>query len=432
MKKIKRITSLIITLVLVVTMTGVIAFADEEQDELRAQNEALQEEINASKARIGELQGSVEEMEAYVAELDAEIDILVKAIEESEQMINAKQEQIDKLEVEIDEFKAKVDQKKVEIDEKQAKIDERYESMKKRIVFLYECAQTSYIDAIFSSDSFSEAFQKIHYLLELTDYDRDIRVVIIQEQEELKAIKAEYEEDLAKLKEQQNKLMEDKAILLELKATQKSAKDETEELFNQKEAELDELYAEISELETIQAGMESAIAANQDRIDEITRAYNLQAADGSGYSYDGAQFSWPLPSPYYANCISSWFGWRYDPDVLATGASTFHSGLDIWAPVGTPIYAPLTGVCVANFWDGGIGYTVAFYHGNGLYTECHHMCQASHIAVGEEVYEGQCIGYVGATGQYCTGPHLHFGVCIGDSSWALCNNYVDPAPYLGV
>lgn len=85
-----------------------------------------------------------------------------------------------------------------------------------------------------------------------------------------------------------------------------------------------------------------------------------------------------------------------------------HSGLDIAAPAGTPIRAPLAGrvLLVANMYLNG--HTVAIGHGDGLVSVYSHL-QRADVQQGEWVDEGALIGRVGATGR-ATGPHLHWGI----------------------
>ena len=117
-------------------------------------------------------------------------------------------------------------------------------------------------------------------------------------------------------------------------------------------------------------------------------------------------FQWPLPQSY---TITSWFGYREDP---FTGEIAYHSGTDIAAPGGTPILAAADGtVTIANAidsWGGGYGYHIKVKH-NDTYDTLYAHCSSICVTVGQEVKQGEVIGYVGTTGN-STGNHLHFEV----------------------
>ena len=146
---------------------------------------------------------------------------------------------------------------------------------------------------------------------------------------------------------------------------------------------------------------------------------NLWAEHLGGFNSGGGQimnpntdwegtgiFQWPLPQSY---TITSWFGYREDP---FTGEIAYHSGTDIGAPGGTPILTAADGtVTIANAidtWGGGYGYYIKINHNDTfdtLYAHCSSIC----VTVGQEVKQGEVIGYVGTTGN-STGNHLHFEV----------------------
>ena len=117
-------------------------------------------------------------------------------------------------------------------------------------------------------------------------------------------------------------------------------------------------------------------------------------------------FQWPLPQSY---TITSWFGYREDP---FTGEIAYHSGTDIAAPEGTPILAAADGtVTIANAidsWGGGYGYHIKVKH-NDTYDTLYAHCSSICVTVGQEVKQGEVIGYVDTTGN-STGNHLHFEV----------------------
>lgn len=113
------------------------------------------------------------------------------------------------------------------------------------------------------------------------------------------------------------------------------------------------------------------------------------------------------------------FGVRGNP--FGGGSSEFHSGQDIAAPRGTPVFAPADGTVVEADWQNGYGQTVVIDHGKGLTTRYGHLSKIE-VAAGQELKRGVELGQVGSTGR-STGPHLHYEVRIGDMA-------VSPQHYL--
>lgn len=88
-----------------------------------------------------------------------------------------------------------------------------------------------------------------------------------------------------------------------------------------------------------------------------------------------------------------------------------HNGIDIAAPVGTPILAAASGEVIisrATGWNGGYGVYIVVRHENGTQTLYSHN-SSNTVSMGDSVNQGDTIGYVGQTGK-ATGPHLHFEI----------------------
>jgi murein DD-endopeptidase MepM/ murein hydrolase activator NlpD len=110
--------------------------------------------------------------------------------------------------------------------------------------------------------------------------------------------------------------------------------------------------------------------------------------------------------------VTSGFGARW---------GTTHQGLDIAAPIGTPIHAPLAGTVISSGPAQGFGLWVRLRHADGTVTVYGHI-NRSLVSVGQVVAAGQLIAEVGNRGQ-STGPHLHIGVMVNGA-------YINPRPWL--
>lgn len=88
-----------------------------------------------------------------------------------------------------------------------------------------------------------------------------------------------------------------------------------------------------------------------------------------------------------------------------------YNGVDLGAPIGTPIFAAASGEVILSRnrgWNGGYGTYIVIKHSNGTQTLYAHNSE-NIVNTGWHVVQGQVIGYVGSTGK-STGPHLHFEV----------------------
>lgn len=104
-------------------------------------------------------------------------------------------------------------------------------------------------------------------------------------------------------------------------------------------------------------------------------------------------FIWPIPG--YTK-ITSYFGKRQSP---TQGASSYHKGIDIGAPEGSKLIAVVDGQITYTGFLGGGGYTITLSKDNMKITYCH-VSPTYIVEVGQEVVQGQVIGFVGPKNVY--------------------------------
>ncbi len=116
--------------------------------------------------------------------------------------------------------------------------------------------------------------------------------------------------------------------------------------------------------------------------------------------------------------VSSGFGQRISP---FTGKDTLHGGVDITAPMRTPVIAPAAGTITFAGNEAGLGNTASIAHGYGMRSIYGHMDKLK-VKTGQNVKRGDLLGWVGNTG-LSTGPHLHYEIEVSGTA-------VDPLKYI--
>jgi hypothetical protein len=126
--------------------------------------------------------------------------------------------------------------------------------------------------------------------------------------------------------------------------------------------------------------------------------YSYGVCSGATFTGPGANGWFILPTG--SSLVSGW----YFRDPRNPG----HIGLDYACRLGDPLVAADNGVVTIAGWNGGYGIMVELNHGNGFVTRYGHFNSIA-VGCGQEVYQGQLLGYCGSTG-WSSGAHLHFEV----------------------
>jgi murein DD-endopeptidase MepM/ murein hydrolase activator NlpD len=144
-------------------------------------------------------------------------------------------------------------------------------------------------------------------------------------------------------------------------------------------------------------------------------------ASQAGVSHAPAKV--PMLPPVEPACVSSPFGPRIMPNRPLAGS--FHNGIDLPAPLGSPVIAVAPGTVIRVQRHGVGGLEVLIQHDGFIGVYSHLGLIAPMLLEGHKaIYGGERIATVGRSG-LTYGPHLYFGMIVNGRS-------VDPAPYINV
>lgn len=417
--RLKIITAIMLTLIFCMQpVCNVQATEESNLSEAQQEKKTLENDLQKAKELIDSLKGSKEDIQSEVEKLDKQLNEISGKVKELESQLSKKRQEIANTESALN--KAKEQEKK------------QYRNMKKRIQFMYENGQTSYVEMLLSADSFTDFLNAVEYITQISQYDR-------------KMLK-EYQNMQVTIADTQKTLETDYASLQSLQAKVQEEKQAVAALESAKKGELNDVADDLTDAQTVAKAYEAEIQAQNEVIAQIQAAQkraaeqqaaqqqaqvaeeNQGATDAAGENQNTAQnttpsgngqstgsMMWPCPS---SKRVTSDYGPRTSP---TNGASSNHKGIDIGAAYGADIVAADGGtVLVATYSSSGGNYVI-IDHGGGLCTVYMHASSLT-VSAGQTVSKGQVIAKVGSTG-ISTGNHLHFGV-------TLNGVYVSPWGYV--
>ncbi len=365
---------------------GSFAFAQTEVEKLQSQ-------ISDRNNRLLEIQKEIAQYESALLEVGAEKNTLQKAINQLELERKKIEADIKFTENKIESTDLTIGKISYEISETEKSIRANEETIRHIIRQMNVASDESLIEVMLRYNSivdFWEAFESLETVRasmgDKVDELGDLKSALLNNRE----LNAKQRDQLLSLKDQysdqQSILSSNKAEKSQLLSATKNEEASYQQILKDKQSARDQLLAEVRDIES--------------KIKFILDP-NTIPVKGSGV------LAWPVANPI----ITQRFGYTA---FAASGAynGNQHNGLDLGAPVGTPIYAPLSGR-VRSVGNTDIvpgcyswGKWILIDHPNGLSSMFAHQSQVA-VSVGQEVKTGDIVGYVGNTG-YSTGPHLHY------------------------
>lgn len=357
------------------------------QEELRRENEELEQKLSALKA-------DEDQALEYQTALTNKITVV-------EQKVDAARESIRLMDEQILATEKKLEASRVEY---QSTID----LFAQRITALYKSGSISTLEILLNSRSFSDFAMKTELMACVARHDQ--------------AMLDKIEEYLEKTKEDRESLQAMRAEETQIKKDLEDDQKELEALYAENRAVINRLEADKQKTNELLQANEEEDAELEEKLQELIRQKNEELQGGFGGNpsqpgmHDGFSPRWPVPGTGLGN-ITGHFGDIYDFD------SGPHKGLDIGASYGTPIVAAQAGQVISAEFHYSWGNNVLIWH-NGTFSTRYAHCSSLAVSVGDYVEQGDVIGYVGSTG-FSMGNHLHFEVYYNGVR-------VDPDPYLGI
>ena len=416
---------------------------------------AYEEKLKAAQDQKAELEKKKKEQEALIAEFTAEKENIETYIQELDLKLNDITLKIFELKKEIEKTEGELDITKADLEEAKQKEANQYETMKKRIAYIYENGETSYVDLLLNSGSVADFLNQVEYAQDISRYDDSLLDRYKEAKEDVENREALLEaslEELGLMRESEETEQATVSELMDLKAAEIDKLTEKlgiadEYLFNymseisDKNLEIDQIIEaeqkrieeeerkRKEEEERLRREEEARRKAQEEARRQAEQSGNIsKPSSTAGYDADAInhitltdetnlyKMIWPLPGDHRTY---SKFGPRIAPTA---GASTYHKGWDIGGEFGAPMVSVLAGTVYAVGYNSSAGNFVKVEHQPGFMSVyCH--CSKVLVSEGEYVKQGQQIALVGSTG-VSTGPHLHFAI-------SKDGEYVDPDPYIG-
>ena len=362
--------------------------------------------ISDAKDKKTALEKKKDDMENTIAKLELKKNSIVEYIGELDKKLASIEDSIEELDYKITTTQINLDKTKVELQKAEAEEAKQYDTMKARIQSMYVNGNSQYLQIVLSSESISDFLNRSEYVKQISNYDKNMFDEYKKVKEDVEAKKSDIEDKLAQLEAMNGELIYNKQTVQRLQRN--------------KQNELAKYNAAINKSSAAVAAYNKAIKDAEDELERLIQEQQRKAAaQNSSYEISAnaaTGFVWPTPTSYRITCG---FGYRSAPTA---GASTYHKGIDIGLPTGSPVVATKAGTVVMASYNSAKGYYVVIDHGSGIMSYYYHNSRIL-VSVGDKVSAGQQVAKAGNTG-ISTGSHLHFSITINGT-------YVNPRKYVG-
>jgi murein DD-endopeptidase MepM/ murein hydrolase activator NlpD/uncharacterized membrane-anchored protein YhcB (DUF1043 family) len=358
----------------------------------------LQAQLDEYKAQLDVVETQLTETQDHQSELLNQIDDVNAQMYEVEGLFTFYQSKSDEVSGTIAQASQTINEKDAEVKVIEKSLLERQSLLGQRLVTLYKLNRGKYLEILLSSKDFQEFGSRIAYFQKLFRQDQNLL-------DQTKELVVSFNLQKKQLQDQRELLVSQQEQYAMLKQKAEDERSSLDEDLTTKSDLMARALEEQASLEGQKSELVQQIEADQAYIAELLTSRGAMSYTGEPSE---AGFIWPI-----WGSINSYFGWRDWGD--------FHRGIDIGAAYGSPVEAAKDGIVVGAEYLGSYGNMVLIDHLDGLQTIYAHL-SGFNVDFGQEVVQGDVIGWVGMTG-YTTGPHLHFEV-------RASGEFVDPLEFL--
>ena len=403
------------------------ASADDPYQQALRQKEQLERAVAQARANAqryrqaaDQFQAAVDAANARIADLSAQQDAAQSQADALALEIQIREEQLALVAFQLDETKAFAESLTAEAAEEQQQLGVREDLYAKHLRTTYRQALVSPLEMLLSSKSLTEFASRVQAMIFINRQDTQLA-------NDIRALRASTASKLtdaaAKQKEitgLQTQIEDQRKTLAKQKADYDALIAQVQNSIDQQDAARYDAATNRNAQRQNQAAASNEAASLNRKLEQTEALLAQLAAEQAARSglgaFNGSKLvMWPVRGP-----ITSPFGARW---------GGFHNGVDIAAPMYTPIVAPAAGQVVTvgkpYLAYGDTATVVIIAHGYNFSTLSGHMddrVKPPPVRVGQFVGAGQIVGYVGMTG-WTTGPHDHFMTIVNGRA-------VDPMPYL--
>lgn len=392
--------ALVAFLVAAAALVALLAAAAAPAEDLESKLDAKEAKLSKVRERSGVLSTTISSLGDRIDRLTTEVAGLRKQEAAVEVRLDAKQ-------TELDRAMAQLDVAKTRLAKMRSHLKRALSALRDRLVAMYETGTPDVLSVIVGANGYDDLIDRTEYLNRIRGNDeaivgrvRELRDQVGRTVDRLRSAKDQIEAARNSIAAEEQALAGARGAVQQRQSSLLAARGD-------RVAALKEIRSQEEELDGSVAKIQAKIAAQLAGYGSVPLPAGPIRGGSSG-------LIWPVDGP-----VVSGFGSR-----TINGSYEYHPGIDIAVPSGTPIRAAAAGTVIftePESSSGGYGNYTCIDHGGGLST-CYAHQETFAVSAGQQVSQGQIIGYSDCTG-YCFGPHLHFEVRID-------GEVTDPMAYL--